>query len=660
MDDSVLSASEGKVDGLRAYNSKPKVYALLVGINDYQRDVNVHGLSFAPLNGCVSDVQKIAAYLNADEAVDVQVLLLLNQSATKNEIVKAFSDFLGKASANDSVLFYFSGHGAQEWADPAIWKMETDRQLECIACYDFLLADKELRFLLHKLSASCNHIVTLFDCCHSADNTRNATPHTIPAGALKKSIPGFFPVRAYPQFIFSDTISMESLKNGNEARLLPEGKYIQFAACDSYETAVELNGAGVFTEALLNALQTATGNLTYYELRNRIRQSLRTVYKQNPAIYWPPQADGIQYMGFLNRAYTPFVSHGEIVYNAIEGWQLNYGAVQGIDAATKLIVIDEVSGQPVTEAQPVAIRIDTADVEPAKELNKNIPYKVLLEGLWRESLPVYAENAADKITAAGISFTNNEAESRYVIRNRDSQLFITYPFDAGRPLVRQVSIEDPQALQIIIAYLQHIAQWECLKNLENQNLQSQINTDSLMVKVVQVLSNGIEKYSASSNGEVVIPFEKINNQWKTAIKVTLTNTTPQHLYCAALYLTIDFRSFTRFLSPAVYLLPPGETVALHIEGDPLIEVAPEEVYCRYNWPSWEEQLQFIFSTHPFDVDVLEMEALPLPVIHRSGDDRSGEAERGLNTSRTKKRLSGWNTKQVNLFFPNPVYDHNRE
>lgn len=656
MDDSVLSASDKRLDRQRTHNSKPKVYALLVGINDYQRDVNLHGLSFAPLHGCVSDVQKIAAYLSADDAVDVQVLLLLNQSATKNEIVKAFGGFLAQATVNDIVLFYFSGHGAQEWADPAVWKMETDRQLECIVCYfdknnqtDFLLADKELRFLLHKLSASCNHIVTLFDCCHSADNTRNAARNNTVAGALKKSIPGVFPTRPYQQFIFSNEIAMDGK--------LPEGKYVQFAACDSYESAVEVNGAGVFTQALLSTLHTAAGNLTYRELRNRIRQLLRTVYKQNPAIYLPPQAEGMQYLGFLNRAVTPFVSHGEIVYNAIEGWQLNYGAVHGIDAATKLIVIEE-SGEPVTEAQAVAIRIDTADVEPAKDLNKSITYKVLLEGLWHENLPVYAENANDQFTADSITFTNSESESRYVIRNRNGQLYLTYPFDAGRPLVKQASIADPQSKKIITAYLQHIAQWELLKNLENQNLQSQISTDSLMVKVAQVLANGVEKYCTSSNGEVLIPFEKINNQWKTAIKVTLTNTTSQYLYCAALYLTIDFRSFTRFLSPAVYLLPPGETVALHLEGDPLIEVAPEEVYCSYNWPSWEEQLQFIFSTHPFDVDVLEMEPLPLPVIHRSGSSRGGENERGLNTSRTKKRLSGWNSKRVTLLFPNPVYDHN--
>ena len=107
-----------------------KVYALIVGIDTYPT---------APLSGCVSDAQKILAYLQQDPLLQVEPLTLLNDKATKAAIIDGFRAHLAKAKAGEAAFFYFSGHGAQEWADAVAWPNETDQRLETLAVINALL-----------------------------------------------------------------------------------------------------------------------------------------------------------------------------------------------------------------------------------------------------------------------------------------------------------------------------------------------------------------------------------------------------------------------------------------------------------------------------------------------------------------------------------------
>ncbi|WP_373513796.1 caspase family protein, partial [Persicitalea sp.] len=150
-----------------------KVFALLVGINNYDRVGKLHG--------CLNDVKAVRKYLENGTDFNVEIKELTDEAATRAGMAAGFRDFLGRAGKDDTVLFYYSGHGTQEQA-ASLWD-ETDGALECLVCYDggarstadFLLTDKELRYLIHELSQKTKaHIVTIFDCCHSGDNTRNA------------------------------------------------------------------------------------------------------------------------------------------------------------------------------------------------------------------------------------------------------------------------------------------------------------------------------------------------------------------------------------------------------------------------------------------------------------------------------------------------------
>ncbi|MEO6759393.1 MAG: caspase family protein, partial [Saprospiraceae bacterium] len=162
---------------------KTTTYALFVGINQYEANVVIDRMAtFPALGGCVNDVRDVRDLLAKDASIDLKSMLLADHEATKANIVKAFEEHLGQAGPDDVVLFYYSGHGTVEQADTKIWTAESDGRLEGIVCYytegesgKFLLSDKELRYLLAELYAKTQaHIVTIFDCCHSGDNTREA------------------------------------------------------------------------------------------------------------------------------------------------------------------------------------------------------------------------------------------------------------------------------------------------------------------------------------------------------------------------------------------------------------------------------------------------------------------------------------------------------
>lgn len=90
--------------------STPRKLALLVGINEYPRDS-----LFAPLNGCVSDVE-LQYYLLVHRFGfnPRDIVRLTDQQATREGILTAFEEHLIKqAKPGDVVVFHFSGHGSR-------------------------------------------------------------------------------------------------------------------------------------------------------------------------------------------------------------------------------------------------------------------------------------------------------------------------------------------------------------------------------------------------------------------------------------------------------------------------------------------------------------------------------------------------------------------
>lgn len=183
--------------------------ALIVGIDDY---------GTSPLNGCINDAEAVADILSKNEDGSPNFDIRLEKNVgTLGELKKMISEcFSGDA---DIALFYFSGHG---YIDEFGGYLVTPDLAE----YDFGVSLQEV--LTAANSSACKNRIIILDSCYS----------------------GF--------------MGSVSTIDQNTA-FIREGVTILTSSC-SYEPALEIDGHGVFTTLLLEALSGAaadiSGNIT--------------------------------------------------------------------------------------------------------------------------------------------------------------------------------------------------------------------------------------------------------------------------------------------------------------------------------------------------------------------------------------------------------------
>jgi hypothetical protein len=753
---------------------KPRIYALLVGINDYEGLIVDSGrIGFPPLKGCVDDAIKVKTYLEKLDDFEVHVQLLLNNEATKSELVKAMSQHLTKAGNGDVAFLYFSGHGAREYAGNT-WLSEHDGMLESLVCAPtsnnnnnpgnsdyangginnsgnnssrinsvrndnplndiagnenvpgniaanyvlgndialnesgrFLLADKELRYLINNIQRNHPHIVAIFDCCHSGENTRavgiNPSTSQLP---IEKKISYVFPQRRWNEFIFSNEISENDILAKGEQVTLPEGLHIQISACESNQSAVEVAGEGVFTKAFLSVLNSAKGNLTYYAVRTRIRQYLRTVYEQTPKIYVAGGKESNLYNNFLNRKTTGTRKFGEVVYNQVSGWLLNLGTVHGMNKKIKDIeLLDVDSKEKVCMAKVTFIKTDYSIVTPEIEIDKKRIYLAYIEGLLSKNFRLYLDNL-DVLRTANQDIPNfnivqiiqdlgseiviwetDENNADYTLRLWKRFFYITKPNDRYRPLSIQVSIDEEDAAQllfnqqpysiheqtsihnqhsihnqeniilpnqtgqIIINQLCHIGKWEFIKSISNDETGTELSPEALKVQIHQ-LQHGNYHQIEIDNSEITLNYDLTDNNWQTAIRITITNTLKVPMYCCMPYLSVWFGSNLDLLNPIVYKLEPDVPLSISLDGVALVKKLPDPVR-SYNWPEETEYLKFIFSTDEFDGSSLSLDEMPPPFTTNLPGNNRGI---GTVSNSNNKMNRGWTTNTITLKYPNPFYN----
>lgn len=207
--------------------------ALIVGIDDYPT---------APLKGCVNDASAIATILesNGDGSPNFSIKVLT--SGVTRPILRDAIERLFTGPA-DMALLYFSGHGALKSTGGSLVTVDAARHDEGVSMDDVLK--------LANQSEAINRVLIL-DCCHS--------------GAL-----GSPPIA------------------GPGVAQLSEGLSVLTASRDK-EAAMEVNGAGVFTSLVIDALKGGAsdlrGNVTPGSLYAYVDEALgawdqRPIFKTN-------------------------------------------------------------------------------------------------------------------------------------------------------------------------------------------------------------------------------------------------------------------------------------------------------------------------------------------------------------------------------------------
>lgn len=179
--------------------------ALVVGINDY------NGIN--DLSGCINDAEAISTLLARDGNDDV------NFSVKKGLNIKTKGELNGFIrecfSGNEDVaLFFFSGHGYLDTYGGYIVTPDCQE-------YDMGISMRNILDVVN--SSKCHSKVVILDCCHSG--------------------------------------SMGSTSINQQIATIDDGVTIM-TACRSDQSSMEINGHGVFTTLLVDALSGGAADIT--------------------------------------------------------------------------------------------------------------------------------------------------------------------------------------------------------------------------------------------------------------------------------------------------------------------------------------------------------------------------------------------------------------
>lgn len=153
--------------------SRGRVFALVVGINDYKK--------ITKLNGAVADARDITGALRRGGVTDV--VTLLDREATRAAFTATIKRFTAEAKAGDLVILSFAGHGSQQpSAKPTARNGGVD-EVFMLANFEpegintaERIVDKEVYAWLSEFEAKGVAVLFVADSCHSGGMTKNIDP----------------------------------------------------------------------------------------------------------------------------------------------------------------------------------------------------------------------------------------------------------------------------------------------------------------------------------------------------------------------------------------------------------------------------------------------------------------------------------------------------
>lgn len=242
--------------------------ALIVGINEYP---------FGELRCSVNDARIVAGLLsrNSDNSKNFDVKLVLDSDATKANILEQLKELFTDETI-ETALFYFSGHGFENDLDGSIVAIDATNNDPGVRMTDIL-------YFVSK-SKSKNKIIIL-DCCYSG----------------KFGNPGMI----------------------GDTSLLPAGTII-LTASGQRQVAFEVNGHGVFTNLLIEALNGGAsdimGRVTPGNVYSYIDQALsnweqRPLFKTNVSRFIVLRQNEEKIKGDVIRKITNIFTNKECEYN---------------------------------------------------------------------------------------------------------------------------------------------------------------------------------------------------------------------------------------------------------------------------------------------------------------------------------------------------------
>jgi formylglycine-generating enzyme required for sulfatase activity len=146
-----------------------KQYALFIAIDSYR--------SWLPLKKPVEDAMEIRDILRQDYYID-EVIELYNGQATKQNIIRTFTDLQSKLGVHDSLFIYYAGHGHLDKNSDAGFWIPVDGGTDQFAQENWL-PNSQIRGYISRFKTI--HVFLVSDACFSGDilNTTRSMPPQI-------------------------------------------------------------------------------------------------------------------------------------------------------------------------------------------------------------------------------------------------------------------------------------------------------------------------------------------------------------------------------------------------------------------------------------------------------------------------------------------------
>ncbi|MEO0531792.1 MAG: caspase family protein [Planctomycetota bacterium] len=258
-------------------------HALVVGVNGCP-DFRVGGfMAVRPLRGAEYDARQFANALTGSWGFDGErVTLLCGAKATHAAVSEAMQRLVDQAAADDTVVFYYAGHGTQT-PDVAPFDEPMGERLDEALCLadanergENLLIDDEIAAWIDQVKAA--QVSVVLDCCHSGTGVKGSDDQPIERGI---TLPA---VAARPTAV-SDARDWKEL---GRTRKAGGKRLVALYACDSGQSAYERRFArpagqpmGQFTRHLLEVMAEPSvadtdedGQLSVAEAADYVRSQL--------------------------------------------------------------------------------------------------------------------------------------------------------------------------------------------------------------------------------------------------------------------------------------------------------------------------------------------------------------------------------------------------
>ena len=590
------------------------VHALLVGIDAYPDPV-------PRLLGCRRDIAALEALLRLRlDDRPLHLTTLTDAEATRDAVVAAFREQLGKAGPDDVALFAYAGHGSQEPTPKELWDGEPDHLDETLVLVDsrrpggWDLADKELALLLHEVARTAGHVLVLLDSCHAGSGTRGDDGEVVRVRYTSAD------VRDRPASSYLPG-AVELARTGPAARSTEAsgwpgaGRHVLLAACREDQTSKECRGPlalgggvrGALSVALERALQGEGAGLTYRELHRWVAADVRNrVPDQDPQLETADGADLDQ--PFLGGAVRRVPATFTATYDPAAGWVLDGGVVHGVVAprgteTTHLVLLDPAADLGQRRTDDVLAEASVTSVSPGgatialvseDKVQRSRSYPALVTAVPLARVPVHlsGDDAAvaavrERLpSAVGRAFVpvDDPSEAQLLVEARPDEVRIVRPAATTQvPVV----VRTHEGVDAAIAVLAQVARWITLALLRNPT--TALAPDAVRVELVG--PGG----AAPEAGRLVVDYAA---DAPPPVEVRLTSTADRPLWCALLDLTETYGVYADAFAAGAVRLEAGQTTSVMLTGQ-----IPDGLWAKGVTES-SDVLKVVVSTEPLDARLL--------------------------------------------------------